>query len=121
MYAISPYVDSCHFITVPARPDASPDAYVTSCQHSMMRVMNEGKECIGGIYWGRYIYRDLYAFLTPEILAIDQKKMQEYLSSDTLALYRHVLEGYTCKKRPCPFRKRGTPACNGRAVDGFTE
>lgn len=66
MYAISPYVDSCHFITVPARPDASPDAYVTSCQHSMMRVMNEGKECIGGIYWGRYIYRDLYAFLTPE-------------------------------------------------------
>ena len=28
MYAISPYVDSCHFITVPARPDASPDAYV---------------------------------------------------------------------------------------------
>ena len=29
-----------------------------------------------------------YAFLTPEILAIDEKKMQEYLNSDTLALYR---------------------------------
>lgn len=29
-------------------------------------MMNEGKECVGGIYWGRYIYRDLYAFLTPE-------------------------------------------------------
>lgn len=66
MYAISSHVDSCHFITVPARPDASPDAYVTSCQHSMMRVMNEGKECIGGTYWGRYIYRDIYAVLTPE-------------------------------------------------------
>lgn len=39
-----------------------------------------------------------YAFLTPEILAIDQKKMQEYLSSDTLALYRHVLEDILVKK-----------------------
>ena len=29
--------------------------------------------------------------------------------------------GYTCEKRTCPFRKRGTPACNGRAGDGFTE
>lgn len=39
-----------------------------------------------------------YAFLTPEILAIDQKKMQEYLSSDTLALYRHALEDILAKK-----------------------
>lgn len=39
-----------------------------------------------------------YAFLTPEILAIDQKKMQEYLTSDTLALYRHALEDMLAKK-----------------------
>lgn len=39
-----------------------------------------------------------YAFLTPEILAIDQKKMQEYLNSDTLALYRHALEDILAKK-----------------------
>lgn len=39
-----------------------------------------------------------YAFLTPEILAIDQKRMQEYLSSDTLALYRHALEDILVKK-----------------------
>ena len=62
-----------------------------------------------------------YAFLTPEILAIDEKKMQEYLNSDTLALYRHALEDILVKKRPCPFRKGRTPACNGRAGDGFTE
>lgn len=31
----------------------------------MMRVMNEGKQLVGGIYWGRFIYNDLYAFLTP--------------------------------------------------------
>ena len=66
LYEIAPYVDSCHFITVPVTPDGYPDAYVTSCQHSMMRVMNRGKEMIGGIYWGRYIYNDLFEQLTPE-------------------------------------------------------
>jgi len=65
IYALAPYVDSCHFITVPTTPDGYPDAYVVSCQHSMMRVMNEGRPMVGGIYWGRFIYNDLYAFLTP--------------------------------------------------------
>ena len=65
LYALAPYLDSCHFITVPVTPDGYPDAYVVSCQHSMMRVMNEGKPVTGGIYWGRFIYQDLYAFLTP--------------------------------------------------------
>lgn len=65
IYELAPYVDSAHFITVPVTPDGYPDAYVVSCQHSMMRVMNEGKPLVGGIYWGRYIYNDIYAFLTP--------------------------------------------------------
>lgn len=65
LYELAPCVDSCHFITVPVTPDGQPDAYVVSCQHSMMRVMNEGKPLVGGIYWGRYIYSDIYAFLTP--------------------------------------------------------
>lgn len=65
VYALAPYVDACHFITVPVTPDGYPDAYVVSCQHSMMRVMNEGRAMIGGIYWGRYIYNDIYALLTP--------------------------------------------------------
>ncbi len=65
IYALAPYVDACHFITVPTTPDGYPDAYVVSCQHSMMRVMNEGRTMIGGIYWGRFIYYDLYAQITP--------------------------------------------------------
>ncbi len=66
MYALSDHVDCTHFITVPVLPDAHPDAYVVSCQHSMMRVMNDGRDMIGGIYYGRYIYRDIYSLLTPE-------------------------------------------------------
>lgn len=82
LYALAPYVDSCHFITVPVTPDGYPDSYVVSCQHSMMRVMNEGKPLIGGIYWGRYIYNDLYALLSPA----------EIIGSMTAA----GMDGYTC-------------------------
>lgn len=82
IYALAPYVDSCHFITVPVTPDGYPDAYVVSCQHSMMRVMNEGKPMIGGIYWGRYIYNDIYAHLSPA----------EIIGSMTAC----GMDGYTC-------------------------
>lgn len=82
VYALAPYVDSCHFITVPVTPDGYPDSYVVSCQHSMMRVMNQGKPLIGGIYWGRYIYNDLYALLSPA----------EIIGSMTAC----GMDGYTC-------------------------
>lgn len=82
IYELARYVDSCHFITVPVTPDGFPDAYVVSCQHSMMRVMNEGKPLVGGIYWGRYIYNDLYALLSPA----------EIIGSMTAC----GMDGYTC-------------------------
>lgn len=40
-----------------------------------------------------------YSFLAPEILAMDDKLMQEYLASDTLKLYRHMLEDLLSKKQ----------------------
>lgn len=82
MYALSPYLDSCHFITVPVTPDGIADAYVVSCQHSMMRVMNQDKPMTGGVYWGRYIYNDIYAQLTPA----------EIIGSMTAC----GMDGYTC-------------------------
>lgn len=65
IYALSKYVDCCNFITVPITPLGDADAYVSSCQHAMMRAMNQGREFIGGIYWGRFLYNDIYEYLTP--------------------------------------------------------
>lgn len=65
IYKAAKYVDCAHFITVPITPYGDPDAYVVSCQHSMMRMMNKEREFIGGIYWGRFLYSDIYEFLTP--------------------------------------------------------
>lgn len=65
IYSLAEYVDCAHFISVPVLPDGDPDAYVTACHHSMMRSMNRGRDFVGGIYWGRYLYNDLYAVMTP--------------------------------------------------------
>ena len=41
MYALSSYLDSCHFMTVPVTADGITDVYVVSCPYSMLRVMNQ--------------------------------------------------------------------------------
>ena len=64
-FRIADHVDCLHFLAVPVTPYGDPDAYVVSCQHSMMRTMNEGRDMIGGIYWGRFLYNNIYEFLTP--------------------------------------------------------
>lgn len=69
IYEIAEFVDVCHFLTVPVTPLGDSNPYVVSVQHSMMRCMNEGREFLGGIYWGRFLYQHIYEFLTPcEIL-----------------------------------------------------
>lgn len=65
IYKLAKYVDACNFIAVPITMHGDPDAYVVSAQHSMMRAMNRGREFLGGIYWGRFLYNDIYEFLTP--------------------------------------------------------
>ncbi len=65
LYKLAPHVDCCNFITVPVTPYGDADAYVSSAQHSMMRAANRGREFAGGIYWGRFLYNDIYEFLTP--------------------------------------------------------
>lgn len=44
IYELAPYVDNCYFMTVPVTPAGDADAYVVSCQHSMMRCMNQGRD-----------------------------------------------------------------------------
>ncbi|WP_099469531.1 type 1 glutamine amidotransferase family protein [Konateibacter massiliensis] len=65
LYEIAPFVDAAQFISVPVTPLGDPNAYVVSVQHSMMRAMNEGREFLGGIYWGRFLYQHVYEFISP--------------------------------------------------------
>lgn len=65
IYELAPYVENCHFTTVPVTPAGDADAYVVSCQHSMMRCMNQGRDFQGGIFWGRFLYNDIYQAVSP--------------------------------------------------------
>lgn len=64
-FRLKPYVDVCFFYSVPITPGGDPDAYVLSCQHAMIRAMNPGRDFLGGVYWGRFLYQDVYRFLSP--------------------------------------------------------
>lgn len=64
LYRLSGEVDITHFISVPVTPKADAEAYVTGYHHSMMRVMNRGRDFLGGIYFGRYLYNNIYRTLT---------------------------------------------------------
>ena len=66
MRAIAPHVDMAHYYTVPVTIDGDPDAYVVSCQHAHIRSLNPGRSFIGGVYWGRFLYNDVYRYVTPE-------------------------------------------------------
>lgn len=64
-YRIAPHVDCCTFITVPMLENAHPSPYASSCQNSMIRCMNRGREFMVGFYLGRYLYEDLYQAIAP--------------------------------------------------------
>ncbi|MGN0773449.1 MAG: alpha-amylase family protein [Candidatus Ventricola sp.] len=66
MRALAPHVDMCYYYTVPVTIDGDPDAYVVSCQHAHIRSLNPGRPFLGGVYWGRFLYNDVYRYVTPE-------------------------------------------------------
>lgn len=83
MYELACYVDNCHWYTVPVTCAGDANAYVVSCQHSMMRCANQGRDFLGGIFWGRFLYNDVYKQLTPgeivgSIVASGAKGMAAY-------------------------------------------
>lgn len=66
MRAIAPHVDMAHYYTVPVTISGDADAYVVACQHAHIRSLNRGRAFLGGIYWGRFLYSDVYRYVTPE-------------------------------------------------------
>lgn len=102
MRAIAPHVDMAHYYTVPVTIDGDPDAYVVSCQHAHIRSMNQGRPFLGGVYWGRFLYNDVYRFVTPEevvgsIVASGARGISAYgmCGMDDGGLLHRMDEGFT--------------------------
>ena len=62
----APWVDMAHYYTLPVNADSDPEPYTVSCQHAHIRSLNPGRSFLGGIFWGRFLYHDVYRFVTPE-------------------------------------------------------
>ena len=66
MRATAPQADMAHYYTLPVTADSDPEPYAVSCQHAHIRSMNPRRQFLGGVYWGRFLYNDIYRFVTPE-------------------------------------------------------
>ena len=66
MRTASPFVDMAHYYALPVTADSDPEPYVVSCQHAHIRSMNPHRSFLGGVFWGRFLYNDIYRFITPE-------------------------------------------------------
>ena len=60
LYSLRNELSSINFISVPIRPDGSADAYVSAYHHRFMASLNAGKDFLGGIFIGRFLYGDVY-------------------------------------------------------------
>ena len=52
--------------TLPVTADSDPEPYAVSCQHAHIRFLNPNRSFLGAVYWGRFLYNDIYRFVTPE-------------------------------------------------------
>lgn len=55
-----------HYYALPLSADSDPEPYAVSCQHAHIRSLNAGRSFLGGVFWGRFLYNDIYRYLTPE-------------------------------------------------------
>jgi hypothetical protein len=71
-WALRDCVDDCSFTLVPVTPAGDPEAWVLSCQASMIRSLNERpgpgrgpREFTVGLFLGRFLFNDVLRFVPP--------------------------------------------------------
>ena len=66
LFLLKDTVSSINFISVPIDPDGRADCYVASYHHRFMASLNRGREFLGGIFLGRFLYGDVYSEISAE-------------------------------------------------------
>jgi hypothetical protein len=71
-WALRDCVDDCSFTLVPVTPEGDPEAWVASCQASMIRSLNKRpgndrpeREFTVGLFLGRFLFNDVLRFVSP--------------------------------------------------------
>lgn len=66
LFLLKDTVSSINFISVPIDPDGRADCYVASYHHRFMASLNRGRDFLGGIFLGRFLYGDVYSEISAE-------------------------------------------------------
>ncbi len=65
LWRLAKYLDSPSFYTLPADVYGEANCYAVSFENAILRSACEGKDPVSGLFLGRYLYNDIYAYVTP--------------------------------------------------------
>ena len=65
LWRLAKHLDSPSYYTLPADSYGEPNAYAVSFENAILRSAAGEKDPVAGLFLGRYLYNDLYAFVTP--------------------------------------------------------
>lgn len=65
LWRLAKYLDSPSFYTLPADAYGEANCYAVSFENAILRSACEGKDPVSGLFLGRYLYNDIYGYVTP--------------------------------------------------------
>jgi len=65
LWRLAKYLDSPSFYTLPADAYGEANAYAVSFENAILRSACNGKDPVSGLFLGRYLYNDIYGYVTP--------------------------------------------------------
>ena len=65
LWRLAKYLDCPSYYTLPADAYGEANAYAVSCENAILRSASLNKDLVSGLFLGRYLYNDIYSFVTP--------------------------------------------------------
>lgn len=65
IWKLAQYLDSPSFYTLPADAYGEANCYAVSFENAILRSACHGRDPVAGLFLGRYLYNDIYSFVTP--------------------------------------------------------
>lgn len=66
LWRLGKYLDSPSFYTLPADAYGEANCYAVSFENAILRSAAGGKDPVAGLFLGRYLYNDIYGYVTPD-------------------------------------------------------
>lgn len=65
IWRLGKYLDCPSFYSLPLDTYAEPNCYAVSMENAILRSASSDKDIVSGLFLGRYLYNDVYSYVTP--------------------------------------------------------